>query len=138
MASHFLDELDLLDQEREKLLSLGAKSPLSLLLRRKASPEAFDGWVGRERAEHIANQLTTLLSDEERAQLAAPPPPRHPLGARLGPPPSPVSSPRYDLQERAPLLAELEELRKGHSRSPETERRIAELEQKLNRFPEGK
>jgi hypothetical protein len=79
----FLDDLEIEGEDREKLIRLGAGSALALLLMRKASPEAFDDYVGRDRVEAITKALVSLLTAEEQKMLAGPLPKRMPLGARL-------------------------------------------------------
>ena len=86
----YLDGLDLLPGEREKLRLLGAKTPLALLLMRKASPDAFDAHLGAGRATGIAGQLHALLSVDEKARFNEPPRPQGSLGACL---PDPGSEP---------------------------------------------
>ena len=53
MAATFLDAFDLSDEERAKLASFGARSPLALLSLRRASPQAFDNYLGPERSAAI-------------------------------------------------------------------------------------
>jgi len=54
MALEFLANLDLSPDEKAKLASLAA--PAAVLSMRLAAPEAFDGLLGRERAEEIAGK----------------------------------------------------------------------------------
>lgn len=87
----FLDALALPDEERKKLEALGAKTPLGLLSMRKASPEAFDAYLGADRADAIARQLESLLREDEKAELLRPLPAGRSLGARM--PPAPPKKP---------------------------------------------
>jgi len=41
---------------------------------RKASPDAFDNYLGKDRAAVIAEAIETLLSEDERLVLASPTP----------------------------------------------------------------
>ncbi len=50
MPADFLKALQISDEERTKLAKLSAKTPLALLAMRKASRDAFDEHVGRDRA----------------------------------------------------------------------------------------
>lgn len=92
MASQFLDELTLSDEERAKLAKLGARTPVALLAMRKASKQAFDDYIGQDRADVIATELDSLLTDEERESLKGPAKRVGRLGARLDPPPEPNRS----------------------------------------------
>jgi hypothetical protein len=83
----FLQQLPISDEERSKLSKLGARSPAALLSMRKASREAFDNYIGKDRADTIAEELTKLLTPGDVEALNQPPNPRGKLGARLGPAP---------------------------------------------------
>jgi len=75
MVARFLDGLEISDEDRARLASLGANSPYELLARRKASKDAFDGFIGQELADSVAIQLDPLLTDEQRELLRRPPKP---------------------------------------------------------------
>lgn len=84
----FLDKLDIPAEDREKLSKLCASSTLAILLMRKANPEVFDDYIGRDRVPGIEAALFASLNDVERKVLAEPPPTVWPpLGARIGTPP---------------------------------------------------
>ncbi|MDR5753019.1 MULTISPECIES: hypothetical protein [unclassified Caballeronia] len=78
-----LDDMALSDEERGKLKALGVSTPFALLSMRRASTEAFDAHIGSARADTIAAQAETLLTDEERDRLSRPAPRLGSLGARL-------------------------------------------------------
>ena len=80
----FIDELNLPEQDRQKLSRLQARSALDLLFRRKAAPEDFARYVGPDRDQAIELELLSKLTVEERRKLDTPPPPRHRMGARIG------------------------------------------------------
>ena len=88
VPSDFLEALQLSEEDRAKLASFGADSACALLAIRKASKDAFDNYLGRDRVENTVEQLERLLTSEQRhalqqsAKAAA-----GPLGARLGPTP---------------------------------------------------
>jgi hypothetical protein len=132
----FLDDLELSDEERQKLRRLGAKSALMLLLMRKSSPNEFDAYVGSERAQHIEGGLMAMLTEEDRGKLAAEPVRPGALGSRLGVGGRPVSlvPPSFEINERDRLFGELQDLRMGPSKSIDRDGRIAELERKLNQL----
>lgn len=85
MAQEFLRDLNISDEERAKLAKFGARTPKALLSMRRASQDAFDEYVGRNRAEVIASELEKLISDEDREALKDPPRAVGKLGARLDP-----------------------------------------------------
>jgi hypothetical protein len=87
MSAEFLNRLPISDEERAKLSSLGASSPLALLLMRQASRDAFDAHLGRDRAEDIAAELEKSLTPEELESLRRPAKGVGKIGARLDPPP---------------------------------------------------
>ena len=87
MSAAFLDQLSISDEDRARLAKFGANTPFALLSIRKASKDAFDDFIGRDRVDRIAGEIETLLTDEQRASLKEPPKRPGPLGARMGPPP---------------------------------------------------
>jgi len=88
MSSDFLKDLDISEEERKKLASFGASNPKALLSLRRASRDAFDSYLGNDRADAIARQLEALLTGEEKESLKTPlTRPGH-LGARMDEPPS--------------------------------------------------
>ena len=137
MGPDFLDRLELSDEEREKLRGLGAGSAAALLAMRNASPGGFEKLLGRKRAERIAASLYETLTDEERRRLAIPVYQKLSTGARIDSPPPPLPKPPYDVASRDRLFAQLEELRRIPTRTPEAARRIAALEQELERLMKG-
>lgn len=90
----FIDDLKLSPEDREKLSKLGSRDALAILLMRKASPAAFDAYVGQERVQQIVDALQTGLTEAERELLEAPRPSPRALGARLRKKPSPKSRER--------------------------------------------
>jgi hypothetical protein len=78
-----LRELPLSTEEIAKLSALNARTPLELLSMRKASPAAFDSYVGSDRADQIAGMLLGLLTEGERNSLQKPVVRPGYLGARL-------------------------------------------------------
>ncbi len=134
MPPEFVTRLRLSDEERRRILSLGASTPLALLAMRKASPAAFEEFFGHERAEQIASALLEMLSDQERKLLEAPSPRLPKLGARLRSPAPPLQEPPYDLVQRNRLFAELQELRRKPSPTAEAQKRITALEEELNQL----
>jgi hypothetical protein len=80
---HFLNTLPISESARRKLAELSPKSAFDLLARRRSAPAAFDAHVGTDEAEAVARALGAVLSEQERAALAAPPAAPRRLGARL-------------------------------------------------------
>jgi hypothetical protein len=89
MAANFIDSLPFPEEDRAKLASFGALSPFALLSIRKASKEAFDNYVGRDRVDRIVCYVESLLTDEQRESLKQPSRGgAGKLGARLDPVPT--------------------------------------------------
>jgi hypothetical protein len=128
MPPDFLRRLNVSEEERRKLASLGASTPLALLAMRQAAPEAFEAHLGPQRAGPIAAELFALLSDEERERLAEPAPLPGALGARLSAPAAPLEDPPYDLARRDRLFDELQRLRRLPRPSLAEKTRMAQLE----------
>ena len=80
--NHFLNALAISKEERQRLGELGPKGALDLLARRRAAKDAFDAYVGSDRADAIAAELERALTPEERKVLATPLPQPRRLGAR--------------------------------------------------------
>lgn len=129
MAKEFLKDLPISEEERQKLASLGASTPLALLSLRKASPEAFDRHVGADRAAAVAEALEGLLSEEDKVRLRAPFTPKGKFGARLSPAPQKLE-PTFDLAKREQLFRELESLRR-QNQTAQRDQRISEIEAAL-------
>jgi hypothetical protein len=131
MPPNFVKLLDITEEEHRKILALAARSPFALLAMRKASPDAFDRYFGRERAEYLAGQLRGLITDKDceslnREQHAVPS-----LGALLGPVPKPKDV-TYDITRRDALFQELRTLREKGGNSPRYRERISEIERDLS------
>jgi hypothetical protein len=82
----FLAQLDLTDEERRSIASLGVTSAFTLAHMIRASRPSFDRLVGLERAAAVVAQLDTFLTPDERESLERPAP-RFSLGAQLDLPP---------------------------------------------------
>ncbi len=137
MSPDYLRRLNVSEEERQKLASLGASTPLALLAMRQAAPEAFDQHLGPDRAGPIAAELLALLNDEERKRLAASVPLPGALGARMSPPAEPLKDPPYDLARRDRLFDELQRLRQLRSPSLAERNRMAQLESALEELFSG-
>jgi hypothetical protein len=129
VAFEFLKSLPLSEEERQKLAALGAKTPLELLFMRKASPEAFDRYIGADRADAIAKALEGLLDEQDKVRLKAPFTPKGKLGARLSPAPQNLE-PTLPLEKREQLFKELESLRR-QKQTAQRDQRISEIEAAL-------
>ena len=133
MGSEYLSKLNLTEEERSKLAALGTSTPAMLLSVRRASPEAFEALVGKERAEEITLALEELLTPEEKQRLARGAAAGwFSLGARLDRPPEKLPPPPYDIEERDRIFKELQSLKKSQPPTPSQKKRIADLETRLN------
>ncbi len=132
MFEGYLEDLPLSFEEKAKITSLGAPNPAALLAMRQANPEAFDQYLGRDRAQELAAALRHLISEPERTVLDAPVQQFRTTGAIIGRKAPLLRPPRYDVAERDHLFEQLQSLRQQEDSSPATKRRIAELEQRLN------
>lgn len=132
MCDNYLENLPLSAEEKAKVASLGAPSAAALLAMVRASPEAFDSYLGSDRARELAAALEASISEHERAVVDAPVPWFPATGAIIGKKAPLLRPPRYDVAERDRLFEQLQRLQRQSNSSPETRRRIAELEQRLN------
>ena len=87
MVAEFLDGLKISDEDRAKLAAFGANTAFALLSIRKASKDAFDDYIGQDRADIVTEQLESLISDDQRESLRKPTRPAGKLGARMDPRP---------------------------------------------------
>jgi hypothetical protein len=124
--------LPLSAEEKAKVANLGAPSAAALLAMMRASPEAFDSYLESDLARELAAALEALISEHERAVLEAPAQWFPATGAIIGKKAPLLRPPRYDVAERDRLFEQLQRLRRQGDSSPETKRRIAELEHRLN------
>lgn len=137
MFENYLEDLPPSLEEKAKIDKLGAPSPAALLAMIQAAPEAFDRYLGGERAQALAEALRRLISESERALLDVPVRQFPATGAIIGRKAPLLRSPRYDIAERDRLFEQLQYLRQQKDSSPAAKRRIAELEEKLNALLEG-
>lgn len=137
MSEDYLKDLPLSFEEKTKIASLCAPNPAALLSMIQAAPEAFDRYLGRDRARELAAALRHVISESERAVLDAPVREFRATGAIIDQKAPLLRPPKYDIAERDFLFDELQRLRQQKDSSPATKRRIAELEQRLSALLEG-
>jgi hypothetical protein len=114
----FIDQIAKDPGEAQKLRELGAESPEHLLGQIYAAPEAFDRYVGPERAKALVQQLRQLVPPDSPA-LQGPIAPPGPLGVPLTPPP-------FDIKRRDALYQRIQDLKARGS--PQAEIRAVEDE----------
>lgn len=137
MGDNYLENLPLSDEEKAKIAALGATSAAALLAMMRAAPEAFNHYLGSDFSQELAAALEASISDRERAILNSAPQKFNATGAIIGKEPPEINSPPYDIAERERLFNQLQSLRQQYDSSPETKRRIAELEDQLNTLLES-
>jgi hypothetical protein len=137
MYDNYLEDLPLSCEEKTKIARLGASNPAALLAMMQAAPEAFDRYLGSDRAQALASALKHLISEAEQAVLDAPAQRFCATGAIIDHEAPGLQPPRYDVAERDRLFDQLQRLRQQDDSSPATKRRIAELEQRLNTILQG-
>jgi hypothetical protein len=129
----FLDRIPgLTDQERQKLVMLGADSPLGLLYAIRAAPAEFEKYFGKDRIQSLAQHLDELVSPSEREAVESLPDFEYSLGARQDLPAPPLKKPNYDIEERDSLFKLINELRHSPDQSSESREMLKNLEQQLN------
>lgn len=131
MAQDYLESLSLSDEDKAKLQSMGMQSPFALLSIIKASPDAFEAFMGKEKTAQLAQELEAKLSEDERSLLETPLPLRK-TGAIIDRERPPLRTPSYDIGERDRLFDELQALRQRPEKTSALGKRIAELEERLN------
>lgn len=125
----FLDSLSLAPDEREKLQSLGAKTPAALLGQIRIARNAFVEFVGPNRADAIEQQLDSMLTKDERTWLTVAPR-EFQTGALIGPPPG-LPPATFDIERRDRLFEELQSLKQRSHFAKRERDRISELEEAL-------
>src|SRR5262249_46332051 len=77
----FLQALPVSEEVRRQLWGLGAADAATLLGMIRATPAAFDQWLGGGVSRRIAESLAATLGPEDRTTLATPGPSFPPRGA---------------------------------------------------------
>ena len=114
----FIDQIAEDPTEAQKLRELGAELPEHLLGQIYAAPEAFDGYVGPERAQALVQKLRQLVPPDSPV-LRGPAAPPGPLGVPLTPRP-------FDIKRRDALYQRIQALKARGA--PQAEIRAAEDE----------
>jgi hypothetical protein len=129
----FLDRIPgLTDTERQKLVMLGADSPLGLLYAIRAAPAEFEKYFGKDRTQSLTQQLDAIVSPSEREAVESIPHFEYSLGARQDSPAPLPKGANYDIEERDSLFRLINELRHNSDPSPENRELLKNLEQQLN------
>jgi hypothetical protein len=132
MASEFIEQLPLSEEEKGQLRSLGADSPAALLALIDAARESFERFFGLEKTDSLRRTLQGIMASGEH--LPSGPVPKYALGAMLEPLPNiPVHS-CFNTAVRDQLYREWTELQKNPAtrngpRAQELERRLTALVQ---------
>jgi hypothetical protein len=100
----FIDQIAEGPVEAQKLRELGAESPGHLLGQIYAAPEAFDRYVGPERAKVLVQKLRQLVPPDSPSLRDPPIAPPGPLGVPLTPPP-------VDIKRRDALYQRIQDLK---------------------------
>jgi hypothetical protein len=137
MSDDYLDNLSLSREEKSKILDLGVSSAPELLAMMRASPEAFEEFLGKDRSRAISGALEAAISHNERTILNRSHPRFRATGAIVNREAPSIQPPKYDVAERDRLFQQLQNLRRQHDSSPGIKRRIAELEHQLNTLLEN-
>ena len=104
MYDNYLEDLPLSCEEKTKIARLGASNPAALLAMMQAAPEAFDRYLGSDRAQALASALKHLISEAEQAVLDAPAQRFCATGAIIDHEAPGLQPPRYDVAERDRLF----------------------------------
>lgn len=130
MAFEYLKELGLPDDVTATLRKLGARTPAALLSMCEHSREKFVRFLGDEQTDRLHAALLKMVPEEERAKLKFLPAFQPSMGALFPPEPgSPENA--VARQKRDELLKEIELLRASGHNSPEKQRLLETLEQRL-------
>jgi len=85
MAYEYLKALSLTGEQEAQLRALGNRSASSLLSRIEYAPEKFALFFGEEETQRIKALLETMVSADEKTQLAELPSFRGKFGAKIAP-----------------------------------------------------
>lgn len=130
MAFEYLKELGLPDDAVTTLRSLGARTPAALLSMLEHSRKKFIRFLGDEQTERLHAALLRMVPEEEREKLKSLPDFQPSLGALF--PQGPESPETLAArQKRDELLRDIASLRASRDNSPEKQRLLATLEQRL-------
>ena len=132
MNLDFLENLPLTTEEKDKISSLGVSNGAALLSMIQTAPEEFETYFGSQRTRELKALLEESVSAPQRVVLDAPVRRFPASGAILERTPPVLRPPDYDLQTRDHLFDQLQQLRQSGDSSPETQQRIAHLEESLN------
>lgn len=127
MAFEYLKSLILTPDEEEKLLALGARTPMALLSRINSSPEKFARFFGAEETARIRAILDKMFSPEEKAQLAELPAFRGKFGALVAPKERPETA-KEASGRRDQLMARIKMIRESGVSSEKTKALLEDLE----------
>ena len=137
MNDGFLQSLSLSNTDRAKLKQLAAQTPQGLLDMIRASPEAFEQYLGADKIGGLLQELELMTAGNEKAASPAPDTWQRGMGAILERPAPPLKQPGTDIEERDRLFTELQTLRQQDTPSPENGARIRQLENRLNALLEA-
>ena len=133
-APSFIDQLAANPGEAQKLRELGTDSPEHLLGQIQAAPEAFDRYLGPERAKALVLKLRQLVPPDSPA-LKGPGPPPGRLGVPLTPPPDKLPPPPYDIKKRDALYQHIQDLKARGAPQPEIQAAEDELDRLFGGSP---
>jgi len=125
----FIENLQIPQDVKHKLRSLGASSAPALLSLMQANPDSARSFLG-DTVDALIPQLQDTLTPDDHAVLQRNTP-QYALGAMVGPKPPVVAPPNYDIRQRDNLFSELERLRSDGRPSETSKAKIAELEGQL-------
>src|SRR5919204_76544 len=127
MAYEYLKALSLSEQDEQKLRSLGARTPASLLSLIEHSPHKFVQLLGEEQTARIQVVLRGLIPESEKAQLESLPAFRGKFGATV---PS-GKNPAESIARRDQLMRRIKMIRESNSSSPAALELLKKLEDEL-------
>jgi hypothetical protein len=131
---NYLDKISFLTEaERATLKQTGSPTAVALASAIEASPEAFEGFLGKERLWRLREELNRLMSLEDLRSLnesRVTDSEEFPLGVDPDRPQTEISEdPFYKLRNR--IYDELRQLRSTNNLSQTAKRRIEALEKEL-------
>jgi hypothetical protein len=132
----FIEKLQISDDDKAKLRSLGASSAPALLSLMQASGSAIDAFIGQKTAVYVKQQLAKSLAVKDYEVLSRPAPVFR-TGALISPQGPQLQPAKYDVAKRDEMFKNVQQLKIDRNQLKGTnlasvQSKIDELEQEIS------